>query len=339
MAKASIVPTYAPEWEETQINRFNAIIARDLDKLLRTASTEYNFKEIEQRVRIVIQQVALLAENYDFWSVISEGKRTQINSVIDDMTVQFNEMEAFDAKQSAPWENRNSLIANFNSRYNGFYDAFIDPLSAYLGTKAYSHELTSEFGKEAKKELDEIKSAKREISKIQKDVQDAATVAGNVGSAASAASFGDQAKEHQDKTRKWFWGLITFGIIASIVALFVTIDVLREFRDKSYQSSSEAYAVKLAILAFLFIGVRFIIRNYSAHQHLYIVNKQRANTLSSMESFRNSAITDDSKDAILLAAVSAAYTPQETGFLTTKEGAGSDDSDIIGIVEAAMKRR
>jgi hypothetical protein len=50
-------------------------------------------------------------------------------------------------------------------------------------------------------------------------------------------------------------------------------------------------------------------------------------------------MSESSKDSILLAAVAAAFAQQETGFITTKEGAGSDDGDIMNIVQGALKNK
>jgi hypothetical protein len=329
---------YAEEWEDVQVQRFNSILGRNLGTLLREASTEFNFLEIKPKLEYVIDQVKIMAKDFSFWSQLSDSKRTIVNSSLDDMIVQFDQMDSFDPKQNNAWDIRNNIVQDFNTRYNAFYDNLVSPLGAYLGKKAYSEELAGEFGRQAEKELAEIRRVKKEIEKVQVDVKDAAEVAGNIASTAHGVSFADQAKEHAVSAKKWLLSLLAISSVALAIALTVVYDIIQELKSKDFTANTEAYIIKVAILAFLYIGIRFTIKNYSAHQHLYIVNKQRSNILTSMEAFRTSALEGPAKDSILLAAVGAAFAQQETGFITTKEGAGSDDGDIMDIVRTALKK-
>lgn len=331
-------PRYPDNWEQSQKDRFDSILGRDLSSLLRESSTEFNFLELKEKVINVLDQVDTIAKNYSFWSELPENKRAEINSSFDDMTVQFNSMQDFDPKQNGAWELRNSLVKDFNTRYNTFYQNVVLTLNSFLGRRAYSQELTSKFGQEAQKELDEIRRVRKEIEAVQSVVASAATVAGDVASAAHAVSFSSQAAEHSKMARRWLTAVLAIMSISLIIALLVVVDIVRELSGEKDVFNWELSVLKLATLAFLYIAIRFTIKNYSAHQHLYVINKQRANVLQSVEAFRTSANTEETKDTVLLAAISAAYAQQETGFITTREGAGGDDSDITKIVETAIKR-
>jgi hypothetical protein len=339
MAKQSNQSSYAKNWEPSQTQRFDDILGRDISNLLRESSTEFNFLEVKEKLNNIRGAVQLISQNYDFWTELSEGKRNNINSALDDVIAQFTEMESFDPKTSSPWESRNQIVQNFINRYNGFYEYVMTPLNAYLGKKAFSQELTSKFGKEAQSELAEIRRVKTEIERVQKTVSDAAAVASDVASAAYTTSFANQSKEHEKSATNWLWAVVAATCIALIIVILVVIDIVKNLGGGVSTLTPESAAIKVVILGFLFYAIRFTTKNYSAHKHLAIVNQHRSNVLQSMEAFRISTPDEPTKDAILLSAVSAAYALQETGFITTKEGAGSNDSEILKVIDSTINKR
>lgn len=329
---------YSKEWEQTQIQRFDLILDRDLSSLLRETSTEFNFLEIKEQLVNVRDQVFTIVQDYTFWIELPENKRRNLNASLDDMNVVFVSMEMFDPKQNSAWELRNHIIQDFNNRYNSFYDQVVVPLNVYLGRKAYSKELTSKFGQEAKKELGEIRRVKKEIESLQTEVGRAAAIAGDVASAAHAISFGEQAIEHKRFAKLWLWAVIIAMAVSLGISTLVVIDIVNELTDTKTNFDVRSGTIKLTILAFFYLIIRFTTKNYYAHRHQYIINKQRANALQSVEAFRSSAVGDGTKDTVLLAAVGAAYSHQETGYISTKEGAGSDDSNLIRVIESTIKK-
>jgi hypothetical protein len=319
----------AMNWEQNQLDRYDRIIERDLGKLLREGSTEFNFLEIRRKVELTQQAVAQLKENYDFWEQLPEVSRNEINSKIDQIAEVFDRMESFDPKQNNAWSERNGVISVFESQYRELYSFLVEKVNAYLGQKAYAKELSSKFGKEAKTELAEIRKYKREIEKIKADVQQAETIAGDVASTAIARNFDKQAEEHQTTARNWMKATIGSGAIVGIITLVFSLNIVLNWENLNQLLDNTAVlTVKLVIVGIALIALRFCIKNYSANRHLYVINKHRANVLKAMEAFRTSAIEDAAKDAVLLSAVGAAFGQMETGFITTKEGAGPHNDEI-----------
>jgi hypothetical protein len=330
--------SYSKEWEDTQKTRFDRILKRDTSQLLRESSEEFNFLEIKTQVLYVIEQVKILSQNYEFWSQLSENKRVQLNTSLEDIVTIFDSLESFDPKQNGAWDLRNSLIIDFKNRYNAFYINVIEALSAYLGKRAYSEELSSKFGQEAEKELDEIRRVRKDIEKVQLDLKNAATVAGSGASSAHGKAFFDESVTHLKMADNWLKAVIASSALVLLLSLTVVYDIVKELGNDKFGANAEAYIFKLALLAFLYVILRFVTKNYSIHRHLNVINKHRANVLNSMEAFRTSAIGESPKDTILLSAVGAAYALQETGYITTKEGAGSDDGDILDVVKSAVNK-
>ncbi len=330
---------YAPEWEDTYIRIFNAILSRDIPVLLRESSPEFNFLEIKDKIIAITGQVKTISQVYDFWLQLPQRKREELTSTLNDMVKQFDIMEQFDPKQGDAWNSRNQIIQNFISRYNDFYNQITTPFDGYLGRKAYSKELTSEFGKQAKQELDEIKRVKKEIENTQKIVNEAASIASNTASAAYSVSFGSQAAYHKKIASNWLIATIFIMVIAMVITIVVVLDIIQQIGDINASSNPEASILKAVVLTFLYLGIRFTSKNYSAHQHQYIINIQRSNVLQSMDAFRSNASDEPTKDAVLLAAVGAAYSQQETGFITTKEGAGADSNNIMDVINGLLKKK
>ncbi|WP_406123705.1 hypothetical protein OHQ89_16140 [Streptomyces canus] len=322
------------QWEPDQLERYKQIIDRDIDVLLRSTSTEYNFLELRDKVGNIKVTVQRLQENYDFWTQLPKVTREQTNDVLNEFAALYGRLEQFDPKQNNAWELRNGLVEEFDNRYMGFYEVISLRLNGYLGERAYSQELSGKFGQEAQKELTEVKKIKREIEQIQAKVHDASTIAGDVAATAQSQSFRVQSERHLASARRWLVASAVFTTVTFFVGLWIIDELIKKNLFKNF----EATAFKLAILAFAYYVLRFMTRNYSAHWHLHIVNKHRENVLKSMDAFRESAHDQTTKDSILLAAVGAAYAQQETGFITTKEGAGGEGNDLLDVVKMAANK-
>lgn len=324
-------------WEKSQIDRFNRITGRNLSNMLRESSTEFNFLETKPKVKQAIEAVELLNDNYDFWEHLPEHNRTDINNKLDQVADVFDQMERFDPKQNNAWTERNGLIARFEAQYRELYAYLIEKMNSYLGAKAYSKELSSKFGQEAKIELAEIRKYKKEIEKIKSDVQNAQTIAGDVASTATAISFDTQADEHNEASKNWMHAVIGSGSIVGAIALIFSLNIVFEWESlNNLLDNGAVLTIKLVILGIALIALRFSIKNYSANKHLYVINKHRANVLKGMEAFRTSAVSDETKDAVLLSAVGSAFGHVESGFITTKEGAGSTSDELSPELLAAI---
>jgi hypothetical protein len=326
------------DWEKSQIDRFNKITERDIPVLLRESSSEFNFLEVRSKAEALIQTVKLLVQNIEFWQLLPQQNRDEINTKIDQIAEIFDQMQGFDPKKDNAWGARNSLVAGFENQYREIYAYLVERLSSYLGQKAYSQELSSEFGAEAKKILSDIRRSKKVIDEVEQKVKDASSVAGDVASTATAHFFDEQSENHEKQARNWLKGVGVVGCIAVATAFFISIDILHEVQADKFVANSIASVSKLVILAFTYFGLIFTTKNYSTHKHLQTVSKQRSNVLKSMEAFRASATSDEAKDAALIAGLSAAYAQEQTGFISTKEGAGANDPTVSELLSNYLKK-
>lgn len=325
-------------WDKNYQDWFSSVEEIDIEKLLRTDAPEYNFNEIRPQVQTVINTLGELAQNYDFWSFLPEYHRNNMSTKISQVLAIFDEITVFNPQQDNAWSQRTSLVQRFSSEYRELYDYLIEKLQAYLGNRAYSKELNTDFGKQAKKELDDIRSIKADIDEVRQSVKDAATIASDTASTATAQFFDDEARTHNKTAFKWFWGVIaSFAIVGAITLLF-TLSIVHELSGKIDDINATYTTIKVVVIAVSLLALRFTTKNYNANKHLAVVNKHRANVLKSVEAHRTTAVDNSTKDAVLAAGVAAAFSQTETGFISTKEGAGSDSVDPVSYLKDIVPR-
>ena len=325
-------------WEARYKNWFDAIKELDIEKLLRGDAPEYNFKEIEPQVRAVISSLNELSQNYDFWSFLPERNKDNISTKISQTLAIFDEMKMFNPQQDSAWSQRNNLVQRFNGEYRELYEYLIEKLQAYLGNRAYSRELDAGFGKQAKQELDEIRTIKADIDKVRQSVKDAASIASDTASTATSQFFDSEAIAHERQAHKWFWGVIASLAIVSVVTLLFTISIAQDLTGESREINATYVTAKIAVAAISLLALRFTTKNYNANKHLAVINKHRANVLKSVEAHRTTAVDSATKDAVLAAGVAAAFGQTETGFISTKEGAGGDSVDPVSYLKDIVPR-
>lgn len=325
-------------WEGNYKDWFLRAQETNIDKLLRADAPEYNFNEILPQVKSVIGSLDELSQNYDFWSYLPEYHRNNIATKVSQVLAIFDEIQAFNPEQDSAWSQRNNLVQRFNSEYREFYDYLVEKLHAYLGNRAYSKELDTDFGKKAKKELDEIRTIKADIDEVRQSVKDAASIASDTASTATAQFFDDEAETHRRVARKWFWGVMASFLVVGIITLIFTLSIVKDLNGDDGNINVSYLTIKVVIIAVSLLALRFTTKNYNANKHLAVVNKHRANVLKSVEAHRTTAVDIATKDAILAAGVAAAFAQAETGFISTKEGAGTDSIDPVSYLKDIVPR-
>lgn len=325
-------------WEANYQEWFSRLTEINVDSLLRADAPEYNFNEISPQVTSVISSLKELSYNYDFWSILPEKHRNDITQKITQILSIFDEIKSFNPQQDNAWSQRTGLVQRFNNEYRELYDNLIDKLHAYLGNKAYSKELDTDFGRQAKKELDQIRSIKTEIDEVHQSVKDAASIASDTASTATSQFFDVEAKSHDSAARKWFWGVAASIAVVGVISLIFSLSLLKDITNEVQEINSTYLTIKIVILGISLLVLRFTTRNYNANMHLAVVNKHRSNVLKSIEAHRTTAVENATKDAVLSAGVATAFSQSETGYISTKEGAGSDTSDPAGYLRDIISR-
>lgn len=176
-----------------------------------------------------------------------------------------------------------------------------------------------------------IEEAKNNINKISEtaDLISGATVLSEY-----AKNFDKQSKTHSQKSIKWLISLIlsiiVFFIILSII-IFLNISefpIIKSLVADDIKTSTNISLLVIAIkagLIFAYLQIpNFLKKNYYAEKHLEQACTHRSNVLNSLQAVHNSIQDTVEKDKIITTGAMIAFSEPESGYITRKEGAGSD---------------
>lgn len=247
---------------------------------------------------------------------------SQTKSVLDKL----NEIKNFDPSTQSG--DRQNYINNIRAAYETYYDSVFSVLMFARLQKINP----SETEKKAKEKLDEInnyyKKSQENLNEIDDILTKSRQAAGKTGISEYASYFDDDAKEYKKMSKLWFVGIIAMSLA---VAGWGTVLM---FWIKTGLGVGEAiqYSIaKFVVLSALFYILVWVTKNYNALRHNYIVNKHRANSLNSFETFVKSTSDDATKDAVLLQATQSIFNPQSTGY-DNKDVDGDTSNKFIEIL-------
>ncbi|MCA9136904.1 MAG: hypothetical protein KDB00_09095 [Planctomycetales bacterium] len=171
-----------------------------------------------------------------------------------------------------------------------------------------------------------------------KDVQDQAdralaaikSQAAEAGVSQNAHIFENAAKAESGVAIAW--------LISTSVAAIVTLGITIYFASRPAQSDSMPSAVQVIFSRVLVVSVSFFVlvlcsKNYRASKHNQTLNQHRANALKTFKAFVEGSEEQTVRDAVLLHAAQAAFSPRSTGF----DGSDSDGQQIQPVVEVIGK--
>jgi hypothetical protein len=160
--------------------------------------------------------------------------------------------------------------------------------------------------------------------------------------------FAKEAQEHGNAAKLW---LGVTGVLAGLTATAgwwnyrTSVNLLNQFASlPSSQVASVPTSITLqftvAKVILFTIGLSaayWSARVYRSHRHNSIVNKHRANALTSFEQFVVSAEDKEVKNAVLLQTTTCIYAPQPTGFSSGNDTDGESSLKILEIFRGFQK--
>ena len=98
--------------------------------------------------------------------------------------------------------------------------------------------------------------------------------------------------------------------------------------------------VKIIILITVFQLIRFCARNYYANMHLAEQSLHKSDVLTSLQGVYETISDEDkeSRNELIRNGALIAFQAPESGFITTKEGAGSSEIGLISLMSNVLKR-
>lgn len=321
----------------------DAVLSIDPESLVRdNLGEELSFKEalpIFVRLRGLFQDLRM--------STLQELPATtlhQMNAVNAKVLDVFKRIREFSATQHDTAGVRNRLMVSVGEVWHQSYST-VGPVIAYaLGTpprlrEAYEN-LSDVVGrietkeKHAENTLMSLKQRGEEfLEKTERDSDKVEVLASDAGVEFHARHFAIEAKWSRIASYVWLTAAI---ILAAAVVGYAEVELVRAFEKLPDQASNRLIAqfiiVRLIVVSVLTFAVSFCSRNYSASRHNFVVNRHRQNSLSSFQTFKGAATSDDVKDAVLMEATRSIFAAQSSGYVkgVTEPQAGGPLVEILG---------
>lgn len=237
-----------------------------------------------------------------------------------------------------------SFIANINSNPPGYLDNleshndFRKLWFDYLAYTNNKNKRTTDFAKKLINLESKIGDASTALDNIEKT---AGQISGATALTAYAKRFNTAAREHRTHAKQartyLYLSIAAFGVLLGLI-LFLTISesnfIKSHFSEEVRRNIDLAsIAIKLAAVVGWTQIIRFFYKNYNAEKHLEQVAIHRRDVLQSLHAVYT-AITDaNERDTIIKIGVAVAFQPYETGYITRREGAGSQDDIVARLLE------
>ena len=215
---------------------------------------------------------------------------------------------------------RNQLIVNFSNQYNQ-YHKIVAPRLAYLvakemdigALKAKADDIVQDLEQSIAEHMHKLQERESKADGILESMRKAA---GEAGVSAHAFHFAEEAKAQAKGASGWLVVTVAVALATLLFAGYTIHFYAQEAESLSIQHSIQIGIAKLIAFSVFYFGLIWSGRNYRAQRHNYVVNKHRQNALSTFDAFVKAAGDEATKDAVLLRATEAIFTPGASGYIT-----------------------
>lgn len=241
-----------------------------------------------------------------------------------------------------------ALRDNLANQVAGLYQTIFNTLTPVIAYANSAQSISTEQDRlglvileattEIHKKISEIEQVKLKAEKTLADAETSAqrslesiqSAAAKSGVSANASFFKDEYLNHEQAAKNWLWAVIAAGAITATCAFLSSYLYIREVKPTDVAAAIQFAVAKIATLSVLYFFVVWCSRNYLATRHNATVNRHRAIALSTFETFVNASSDDATKNAVLLKATQAIFSPEVTGYLA-KEPQPSVSPQLVEI--------
>src|SRR3989344_2240165 len=192
----------------------------------------------------------------------------------------------------------------------------------------------------------ELKSVRADIEQIRNTKQEVGAAKGERAAVRLAAYFDAEASHYRSVADWWFKGVVGGYVVVLVVLVgFGTIAVL--YLNTLFSAANGVWNLgivwsvgiaKLVVVAALWYGLSFVIKNYNVNSHLAAVNQHRAAVARTLEDFMAAEEQQEktSITATLLNATEAMFKHAPIGFVSKTEKESSQPvlqivNDLVGL--------
>lgn len=219
-------------------------------------------------------------------------------------------------------------------------------------TTAYSSYLYDNKGKYSslKGEIDalegRINTANSNLEKIKETSE---LISGAEVLVTYAKEFKGRAVEFKEEAYKWQKKLYVGFLSLSVVVVFffyaniiVSTEILQEYLSEEivYYGYISIIAIKVIILIGIIQIIRFFYRNYNANKHLENQTLHKYDVLRALQGVYNTIDSENktARDELIKTGALTAFQNTESGYITTKEGAGNTDAGLAAAISSFFRK-
>ena len=312
-----------------------AISFKDLERT-EELGRAYSFKQAVDFIKKIYDDLVQVIENAELLRV-STNTEQQITNLANQVNENVNKIQGFvlqGNEANAPNQHKqiNEAVANLYQKDLELLPPLIERVNILkLNPSEVENKVAQALQsiKEIEKIKGEAQKTKENIDLAVKEVRDAL---GKGGALISATDFEEQAKEHKELSKKWFWGSIgSIGATAILVIVlfngwFPSLNLINAGND--YPRIVQITVFKLVLLSIAYLLVYQSLKNYKINQHLYVLNRHRQLTLSVYPLMAKATNEQEQSNAIVTKAAKAIFEPGTTGYLD-----GDDNPNSVNLTE------
>lgn len=295
---------------------------------LETLGEKYGFKEVDN----LFHQIKLLSSKLLQTDLIGIPRRKldSVNDHVDRLSNALKNIKEFDPDKPKNGD-KASLINNLDDAYFDYFQSVL-PIIAYnvlssdyiSNVQASTQELLSEIEKKKVEISNKSEEFSNNADHILKSIKDTAAESGVTR---HSKIFADEASDHKKWANIWFGGIVVY-LIATGFVIYLIWDITPTIQNSNLYQIVQYSLLKVIIFSVLYYLLIFIMKNYNAHRHNFIVNKHKQNALSTFETFVRSTTSTEIKDAVLLQTTQAIFSNQISGYLKNESEDNSPNKFI-----------
>ena len=295
-----------------------------------------NFRETEEELWLIMNLIQEL-KLYPLEQLPNKALKN-LRAKVAEVKALFIRLDEYNIQQENHISIRNQLILDIKNVADGFHTQSIQwlPYLAYKqGDLQHAISEISSSLSDAKQLLMNTKhDTEQRIQEINEIVSKARDASAKVGVVAYTKDF---AKEAEDLSRSSkIWLLMT--ILLALATLSLAYHSWRN-TDIPINSSFELIyrlGSKFALMAILFTATIWTGRIFKALRHQSSINKHRALSLQTFQSFTNAANDETTKNAVLLEATKSIFGMTSTGYLDQRDDSSESSVKIIEIFKSML---
>lgn len=225
---------------------------------------------------------------------------------------------------SDPLTARNSILASIEQNYSQVCRMVLPVVAFWSSEGEHRRELTDQ--------LETAVASSRALrDELVNIVEVARSAAGQVGVAKYSEYFASEAEQHRRAGNWWLLVTVVVALAAIGFGVFLLQSYIKQAQELTVAKSIQLAVAKAAVLSVLYMAVVWCGRVYKAQRHNQVVNRHRLNALNTFEAFVKAASDDQTKNAVLLQAARATFSPQKTGYLG-RDAEAQESPQIMEII-------